>query len=65
MYFVSMFEEVPQRFPYWMNTDDKPKIRDYPHLLQILNHIVTRGPDVDTVGVPMVVILSYPMGTAR
>ncbi|PHH79525.1 hypothetical protein CDD83_3851 [Cordyceps sp. RAO-2017] len=64
MYFVQMFDEIPHRFPYNSDGVGKPVLRDYRHMLQVLNHIVTRGPDVDTVGVPMVIILAYPMGTA-
>lgn len=65
MYFVQMFDEIPWRWPYWWDIGGKPQIRDYDHLLQVLNHIVTTAPDVDSVGVPMIVILAYPMGTTR
>lgn len=46
------------------------QIRDYHHLLEILNHIFSSAPqwtdaaaNVGMVGVPMCAMLDYPMGT--
>ncbi|POR38219.1 Uncharacterized protein TPAR_01594 [Tolypocladium paradoxum] len=71
MYFVQMFDEVPRKHPYWRDPTGTRQIRDYEHMLQVLNHIVTRAPEwtdaaesVGVVGVPMCAIFDYPMGTA-
>lgn len=70
MYFVQMFEEIPQKHPYCNDPTGTPQIRDYEHMLQVLNHILTRAPEwtdaaesVGMVGVPMNAIFDYPMGT--
>ena len=72
MYFSEMFDEIPHKHPYWRDPAGTKQIRDYEHMLQVLNHIVTRAPEwtdaaesVGVVGVPMNAILDYPMGTAR
>ncbi|KFG81958.1 hypothetical protein MANI_026375 [Metarhizium anisopliae] len=70
MYFVQMFDEIPRRHPYWRDPTGGKQIRDYEHMLQVLNHIVTRAPEwteaaesVGVVGVPMCSLLDYQMGT--
>lgn len=72
MYFVQMFDEIPRRHPYWRDPTGGKQIRDYEHMLQVLNHIVTRAPEwteaaesVGVVGVPMCSLLDYQMGTPR
>lgn len=72
MYFVQMFDEIPHKPPYWRDPTGTRQIRDYRHLLAVLNHVVTRAPEwtdaaesVGVVGVPMCAILDYPMGTPR
>jgi phosphatidylserine decarboxylase len=72
MYLVQMFEEIPQKHPYCNDPTGTPQIRDYEHMLQVLNHILTRAPEwtdaaesVGMVGVPMNAIFDYPMGTPR
>lgn len=72
MYFVQMFEEIPRRHPYCRDPTGHKQIRDYRHMLQVLNHIVTRAPEwteaaesVGVVGVPMCAIFDYPMATPR
>ncbi|KAH0497659.1 hypothetical protein TgHK011_004948 [Trichoderma gracile] len=71
MYFTQMFEEIPNKRPYWHDPTGTKQIRDYHHMLQVLNHIVTRAPEwtdaaesAGVVGVPFCAILDYPMGTA-
>ncbi|KAL6879362.1 Phophatidylserine decarboxylase domain-containing protein [Trichoderma novae-zelandiae] len=71
MYFTQMFEEIPKKRPYWHDPTGTKQIRDYQHMLQVLNHIVTRAPEwtdaaesAGVVGVPFCAILDYPMGTA-
>ncbi|KAL7933852.1 Phophatidylserine decarboxylase domain-containing protein [Trichoderma chlorosporum] len=71
MYFTQMFEEIPNKRPYWHDPTGTKQIRDYPHMLQVLNHVVRRAPEwtdaaesAGVVGVPFCAILDYPMGTA-
>jgi phosphatidylserine decarboxylase len=72
MYFVQMFEEIPQKHPYNKDPSGSAQIRDYKHMLAVLNHIVTRAPEwtdaaeaMGVVGVPMNALFDYPMGTPR
>ncbi|KFA54632.1 hypothetical protein S40293_02230 [Stachybotrys chartarum IBT 40293] len=70
MYFTQMFEEIPSKHPYNKDPTGSKQIRDYQHMLDVLNHIVTRAPEwtdaaesVGVVGVPMNAIFDWPMGT--
>ncbi|GAO17220.1 hypothetical protein UVI_02057420 [Ustilaginoidea virens] len=71
MYFAQMFDEIPRKHPYWADpTGSSKQVRDYEHMLQVLNHIVTRAPEwteaaesVGVVGVPFCAIFDYPMAT--
>jgi phosphatidylserine decarboxylase len=70
MYFVQMFEEIPQKHPYENDPTGTPQLRDYEHMLQVLNHIFSTAPEwtdaaesVGMVGVPLCAIFDYPMGT--
>lgn len=72
MYFVQMFDEIPLKHPYDKDPTGSQQIRDYEHLLQVLNHVLGRAPEwtdaaesVGVVGVPMCAIFDYAMGTAR
>lgn len=72
MYFVQMFDEIPRRHPYTRDPTGTRQIRDYHHLLRVLNHVVRRAPEwtdaaesVGIVGVPMCALLDYPMATPR
>ncbi|KAK3671486.1 hypothetical protein LTR78_008585 [Recurvomyces mirabilis] len=71
MYFNSMFTEVPVKHPYNKDPTGHKQIRDYHHMLEVLNHTFGSAPywsdaaaHVGMVGVPMCAILDYPMGTA-
>lgn len=71
MYFNSMFDEVPTKKPYNKDPTGHKQIRNYQHMLEILNHTFTTAPhwtdaaaNVGMVGVPMCAIFDYPMGTA-
>lgn len=66
-----MFNEVPNKKPYDKDPTGHKQIRDYHHMLEILNHTFTTAPhwtdaaaNVGMVGVPMCAIFDYPMGTA-
>ncbi|KXL47171.1 hypothetical protein M433DRAFT_103946 [Acidomyces richmondensis BFW] len=71
MYFCDMFDEVPVKKPYNKDPTGKKQIRDYHHMLEVLNHTFTSAPhwtdsaaNVGMVGVPMCAIFDYPMATA-
>ena len=67
MLFNQMFEQVPRRPPYDNDPTGKPQVRDYPHMLQLLNTIMTHAPEFDRsglVGCPINTILDWSMGTA-
>ncbi|KAH9901717.1 Phophatidylserine decarboxylase-domain-containing protein [Xylariomycetidae sp. FL2044] len=71
MYFNEMWEEVPRKKPYDKDpTGTRRQIRDYRHMLDMLNHILTQAPHwndaaygVGMVGVPMVAVFDYVMAT--
>lgn len=67
----NMFDEVPKKKPYSNDpTGNKRQIRDYQHMLQLLNHLMTTAPhwndkseNVGMVGLPINAVLDWPMGT--
>lgn len=70
MYFTAMFQEVPHRSIYRKDPTGRKQIRDYQHMLEVLNHVFGSAPvwtdaaeAVGMVGVPMCAILDYPMST--
>jgi phosphatidylserine decarboxylase len=67
MLFSQMFEQVPKRRPYDRDPTGKRQVRDYPHMLQLLNTILTHAPEFDRtglVGCPINAIFDWSMGTA-
>jgi phosphatidylserine decarboxylase len=67
MLFNQMFEQVPRRPPYDRDPTGKPQVRDYRHMLQLLNTIMTHAPEFDQtglVGCPINTIFDWSMGTA-
>ncbi|HTT00850.1 MAG TPA: phophatidylserine decarboxylase associated domain-containing protein [Steroidobacteraceae bacterium] len=67
MLFSQMFEQVPRRPPYDKDPTGKRQVRDYRHMLQLLNTILTHAPEFDQtglVGCPINTIFDWPMGTA-
>jgi phosphatidylserine decarboxylase len=67
MLFSQMFEQVPKRPPYNKDPTGKPQVRDYQHMLQLLNTIMTHAPEFDRtglVGCPINTIFDWSMGTA-
>jgi phosphatidylserine decarboxylase len=67
MLFNQMFEQVPHRPPYNKDPTGKPQVRDYRHMLQLLNTILTHAPEFDRtclVGCPINTIFDWSMGTA-
>ncbi|KAI1746608.1 Phophatidylserine decarboxylase-domain-containing protein [Xylaria castorea] len=70
MYFDQMWDEIPLKKPYYNDPTGKKQIRDYRHMLAVLNHIFTQAPQwndsafgVGVVGVPMVSVFDYVMAT--
>jgi phosphatidylserine decarboxylase len=67
MLFSQMFEQVPRRPPYDKDPRGKRQVRDYRHMLQLLNTILTHAPEFDQtglVGCPINTIFDWPMATA-
>ncbi|KAK4178570.1 Phophatidylserine decarboxylase-domain-containing protein [Triangularia setosa] len=70
MYFNQMWDEVPRRPPYNKDPTGKSQIRNYKHMLSVLNEVFGRAPEwtdaaahAGMVGVPMAAIFDYAMGT--
>lgn len=66
MLFNQMFDQIPRKSPYNKNPVGKPQIRDYLHMLNLINAIMTTAPDFNKtglVGFPINAILDWPMGT--
>lgn len=66
MLFNEMFDQVPRKPPYDKDPTGKPQVRNYEHMLQLLNIIMTRAPEFNEtgmVGFPINAILDWPMGT--
>jgi phosphatidylserine decarboxylase len=66
----SMFDEVPTKKPYGNDPVGHKQVRDYPHMLELFNHILTHAPEwsdkeygIGMVGTPFNAILDWPMGT--
>jgi phosphatidylserine decarboxylase len=67
MLFNQMFEQVPRRPPYDRDPTGKHQVRDYQHMLQLLNTILTHAPEFDRtglVGCPINTIFDWSMGTS-
>ena len=67
MLFRQMFDQVPRKHPYNKDPTGKPQVRDYGHMLEILNTIITHAPEFNQsglVGCPINAIFDWPMGTA-
>jgi phosphatidylserine decarboxylase len=70
MLFESMFRDVPNKGRYTHQINGKPQIRDYEHMLKVLNRIIGTAPTyserenrMNFVGVPINTILNWPIGT--
>lgn len=72
MYFTQMWDEIPTKPIYRKDPTGQKQIRDYNHMLAVLNHTFSRAPEwtdaaqsVGMVGVPMCAVFDYAMGTPR
>ncbi|KAF8847080.1 hypothetical protein BDZ45DRAFT_637437 [Acephala macrosclerotiorum] len=70
MLFSSMFEQIPNKKQYAKNPAGERQIRDYHHMLQLLNHLMTTAPSwnerehrAGLVGLPFHGLFDWPMGT--
>ena len=70
MHVSSMFEQVPTTAPYDFDGLGRPQLRDYRHMLQVMNMMMTSAPKWDAsvhnvgwIGFPLNVILNWPMST--
>ncbi|MCJ1474949.1 hypothetical protein MMC13_003609 [Lambiella insularis] len=68
--FTSMFQQIPSKHPYKKSPTGQRQVRDYEHMLQLLNHMLTTAPSwsehskkVGLVGLPINALLDWPMGT--
>jgi phosphatidylserine decarboxylase len=68
--FNSMFDQIPQKKPYTSNPAGNRQVRDFTHMLQLMNHLMTTAPSwserehqAGLVGLPFHAILDWPMGT--
>jgi phosphatidylserine decarboxylase len=64
MFFSQMFKQVPLK--YKTDPAGKPQVRDYHHMLELMNTIMTKAPAYNKtglVGFPINAILDWPMGT--
>ena len=66
----SMFQQIPDKKPYSKDASGDPQIRDYEHMLQVINHMLSSPPSwndkshrVGLVGLPINAMLDWPMGT--
>lgn len=72
MLFNAMFEQIPSSKSYLSDPSGEVRqVRDFDHLLQLLNHVLTTAPKwtdaankVGVVGVPVHALLDWPMGTS-
>ena len=66
MLFTQMFDQVPRRPPYNKSPTHQPQVRNYQHMLELLNQIMTQAPeynDTGLVGFPINAILDWSMAT--
>jgi len=66
----AMYTEIPHKAQYRHDPVGNKQIRDFDHLIAVLNHIMSQGPhftehqaQVGLVGVPMNATLDWPMAT--
>ncbi|MBT3878531.1 MAG: phosphatidylserine decarboxylase family protein [Candidatus Scalindua sp.] len=66
MLFTKMFQQIPNRPPYNKTPTDKPQVKDYQHMLRLINRVMTTAPlfnKTGLVGFSINAILDWPMGT--
>lgn len=66
MLFTKMFQQIPRKPPYFKDPVGQRQVRDYQHMLQLINRVLTQAPEfnkTELVGCPFNAILDWPMGT--
>jgi len=66
MLFQQMFTQLPNDPQFAHDPTGNPLVRDYLHMLQLMNTILTKAPEFNKtglVGFPINAILNWPMGT--
>jgi len=66
MLFHEMFDQIPRQDAYSRDPFGSSQVRDYRHMLRLLNEILTRAPvfnDNELIGLPINAILDWPMST--
>jgi len=67
MLFHQMFEELPRGAKFRSTPIGTPQVRDYEHMLALINYILMTAPvfnQTGLVGFPINAILDWPMGTS-
>ena len=66
-----MFTEVPEKKPYDRDPLLEPQVRDFHHMLKLINHLMDSAPqwsiiadEVGLIGFPINAILDWPMYTS-
>ncbi|KAK5991813.1 L-tryptophan decarboxylase [Cladobotryum mycophilum] len=70
MHATSMFDQIPNEAPYNQDSLGRTQIRDYRHMLHLMDAVLTSAPKWDDfvatigwVGFPLNVLLNWPMST--
>ena len=66
MLFTQMFQQIPQTPSFQKDPVGNPQVRDYTHMLQLINRVLNKAPEFNEtglVGFPINAILDWPMGT--
>lgn len=66
MYFNQMFDQVPNKGKFKKTPMGEPQVRDYHHMLRLINDVLTKAPEFNQtglVGFPINAILDWSMGT--
>lgn len=71
MLFDSMFAELPVKKPYFSDPVGHHQVRDFKHMCQVINHLLTAAPSwshkehgVGLVGLPFNAMFDWPMATS-
>lgn len=65
-----MFDQIPNKKPYSKNPVGSRQVRDYEHMLRLMNHLMRTAPSysekehrIGLVGLPFHALFDWPMGT--
>ena len=66
MLFHEMFDQIPRQEAYARDPFGSSQIRDYKHMLRLINEIISHAPlfaDSELIGLPLNALLDWPMST--